>query len=66
VTIADRAWTIATQHVPYFETTWAPARNAILSAIVAALKEPPPPVTDFDDALAAIDRADARQGPEPK
>lgn len=63
-TVPDRAWTLATKHVPYFEQIWAPNRNAILAAIVEALKEPPPPVADFDEALSAIDRADARQGGE--
>lgn len=61
-TIATRAWSIAEAHIPHFSSLYTPARNGILAAITTALRETPPPTTDFDGALAAIDRADAQQG----
>jgi hypothetical protein len=46
--IADRAWTLAAKHIPYFDTLYAPARNAILAAITEALKEAPPGTIQVD------------------
>jgi hypothetical protein len=41
-TIATRAWKIAEANIPHFSGLYAPARNAILTAITAALREPAP------------------------
>jgi hypothetical protein len=41
-TLATRAWGIAERHVPHFTTLYGPARNAILTAITAALRAPQP------------------------
>lgn len=37
-TLATRAWKIAETHIPHFSGLFAPARNAILTAITAALR----------------------------
>lgn len=37
-----RAWALALKHVPFFELTFRPIRDAILAAIGEALNEQPP------------------------
>lgn len=37
-----RAWALALKHIPFFEITFRPIRDAILAAIREALAEQPP------------------------
>lgn len=43
-----RAWALALKHIPFFEITFRPIRDAILAALAEALNEQPPKDSPHD------------------
>lgn len=43
-----RAWALAVKHIPFFEMSFRPIRDAILAAIGEALNEQPPKAASHD------------------
>jgi hypothetical protein len=46
--VRRRAWALAITHIPFFELTFRPIRDAILAAIEQALSESPPKDASHD------------------